>query len=89
MDDAPEPNLEDKNSPPSPPNTGMKNMSGMKGMDGMKDMPGMNAPKTPSISTANKVIYTCRMHPEVQQDHPGKCPKCGMTLILEKPEAHQ
>ncbi|WP_312563032.1 copper-translocating P-type ATPase [Diaphorobacter sp.] len=25
-------------------------------------------------------IYTCPMHPEVQQDHPGTCPKCGMTL---------
>src|SRR5664279_4649192 len=27
-----------------------------------------------------KPIYTCPMHPEVQQDHPGNCPKCGMTL---------
>jgi len=25
-------------------------------------------------------IYTCSMHPEVQSDKPGKCPKCGMTL---------
>src|ERR1700693_1799680 len=25
-------------------------------------------------------IYTCPMHPEVRQDHPGTCPKCGMTL---------
>ena len=25
-------------------------------------------------------IYTCPMHPEVRQDHPGVCPKCGMTL---------
>ena len=25
-------------------------------------------------------IYTCPMHPEVRQDHPGNCPKCGMTL---------
>ena len=25
-------------------------------------------------------IYTCPMHPEVQQNHPGECPKCGMTL---------
>ena len=24
--------------------------------------------------------YTCPMHPEVQQDHPGDCPKCGMAL---------
>ena len=30
-------------------------------------------------SPANS-IYTCPMHPEVQQDHPGNCPKCGMTL---------
>src|SRR5690348_14378366 len=22
--------------------------------------------------------YTCPMHPEVRQDHPGACPKCGM-----------
>ena len=24
--------------------------------------------------------YTCPMHPEIRQDHPGNCPKCGMTL---------
>ncbi|GLQ46283.1 copper-translocating P-type ATPase [Dyella lipolytica] len=24
--------------------------------------------------------YTCPMHPEVQQDGPGDCPKCGMAL---------
>ena len=30
-------------------------------------------------------IYTCPMHPEVRQDHPGVCPKCGMTLEPEMP----
>ena len=25
-------------------------------------------------------VYTYPMHPEVRQDHPGNCPKCGMTL---------
>jgi cation transport ATPase/YHS domain-containing protein len=25
-------------------------------------------------------IYTCPMHPEVRQDRPGVCPKCGMAL---------
>ncbi len=30
-------------------------------------------------------IYTCPMHPEVRQDHPGNCPKCGMTLEPEMP----
>ena len=28
--------------------------------------------------------YTCVMHPEVVQDHPGKCPKCGMELVSVK-----
>ncbi|MDZ4308099.1 copper-translocating P-type ATPase [Allopontixanthobacter sp.] len=28
-------------------------------------------------------IYTCPMHPEIQQDNPGKCPKCGMHLVLQ------
>jgi len=32
------------------------------------------------VPAAGKVIYTCPMHPEVQQDHPGNCPKCGMVL---------
>ena len=27
------------------------------------------------------IHYTCVMHPEVVQDHPGKCPKCGMELV--------
>ncbi len=26
-------------------------------------------------------LYTCPMHPEVVQDKPGNCPKCGMNLV--------
>ena len=26
------------------------------------------------------MTYTCPMHPEIEQDHPGACPICGMTL---------
>ncbi|NDP21804.1 MAG: heavy metal translocating P-type ATPase [Paludibacter sp.] len=36
-------------------------------------------------TTKSSPVYTCPMHPEVKQDHPGDCPKCGMTLVLEKP----
>jgi len=36
--------------------------------------------KTKKVKTA-KVQYTCTMHPEVLSDKPGKCPKCGMTLV--------
>ena len=34
----------------------------------------------PAEASEREVIYTCPMHPEVQQDHPGDCPKCGMAL---------
>jgi Cu+-exporting ATPase len=36
----------------------------------------------------NEPVYTCPMHPEVRQDHPGSCPKCGMTLepVIPLPE---
>jgi len=31
-----------------------------------------------------KQKHTCPMHPEVIMDHPGTCPKCGMTLVRLK-----
>ena len=34
---------------------------------------------------AVRVIYTCPMHPEIRQDQPGACPKCGMALEPEMP----
>ena len=34
----------------------------------------------PKAIPHGKAVYTCPMHPEVQQDHPGDCPKCGMAL---------
>lgn len=30
-------------------------------------------------------IYTCPMHPEVRQEGPGSCPKCGMALEPDEP----
>lgn len=33
------------------------------------------------------ILYTCPMHPEVISDKPGKCPKCGMTLVPKQPES--
>jgi Cu+-exporting ATPase len=37
------------------------------------------------VKTARKInlknaTYTCPMHPEIEQDHAGICPKCGMAL---------
>ncbi len=30
------------------------------------------------------IVYTCPMHPEVEKSGPGKCPGCGMDLIVSK-----
>jgi Cu+-exporting ATPase len=37
--------------------------------------------------TARTNDYTCPMDPEVHQDHPGACPKCGMALEPALPMA--
>ena len=45
-------------------------------------------------SQSENLIYTCPMHPEIIQDNPGDCPKCGMALepirvqIEQKNELH-
>lgn len=33
-----------------------------------------------AVPTTVGTVYTCPMHPEVRQNHPGNCPKCGMAL---------
>jgi YHS domain-containing protein len=38
------------------------------------------------LPLAEGTIYTCPMHPEIRLDHPGACPKCGMTLEPVLPE---
>jgi len=37
-------------------------------------------PKAAEPPAKPGTIYTCPMHPEIRQDHPGNCPICGMTL---------
>ncbi|MDF1545855.1 MAG: heavy metal-binding domain-containing protein, partial [bacterium] len=38
-----------------------------------------------SVANAIGIEYTCPMHPEVLQDGPGDCPKCGMALEPKSP----
>lgn len=47
--------------------------------------------QTPQDKSANsqKVEYTCPHHPEVVQNMPGKCPKCGMTLVEKKHNSNE
>jgi len=43
-------------------------------------------PQPVPSTRSRKKIYTCPMHPEIEQDGPGSCPKCGMDL---EPKKHQ
>lgn len=45
---------------------------------------GKNESATETL--AENEIYSCTMHPEVESDKPGQCPKCGMDLV--KTEHH-
>jgi len=36
--------------------------------------------RNPTFREPAKTIYTCPMHPQIEQDHPGNCPICGMAL---------
>ncbi|HZW72605.1 MAG TPA: heavy metal-binding domain-containing protein, partial [Caldimonas sp.] len=44
---------------------------------------------TPAAPAPQGTIYTCPMHPEVRQDRPGACPKCGMALEPELPSVDE
>ena len=49
--------------------------------------PAPGSVPAPAMTEAVAVgaVYTCPMHPEVRQDGPGACPKCGMALEPEMP----
>ena len=34
-----------------------------------------------AVAQKQQRIYTCPMHPEILQNTPGSCPKCGMALV--------
>jgi Cu(I)/Ag(I) efflux system membrane fusion protein len=35
------------------------------------------------------VKYTCPMHPQILEDHPGSCPICGMALVKKSGQASE
>jgi len=75
------------NMPMPAPAPGQKTAPENKGqeMPGMKMDTGKKADAPSGKAGAKgKTIYTCEMHPEIQSDKPGNCPKCGMKLTPKK-----
>lgn len=50
-----------------------------------------NPKPAPAAQTQAKsdVKYTCPMHPQIMEDHPGSCPICGMTLVKKTGQASE
>lgn len=42
---------------------------------------GMDLIEEQNMKSVSSNVYTCPMHPEVEQEGPGSCPKCGMDLV--------
>ena len=42
-----------------------------------------------SSPTLGDVKYTCPMHPQILEDHPGSCPICGMALVKKSGQASE
>lgn len=45
--------------------------------------------KAAEVQVKTDVKYTCPMHPQILEDHPGSCPICGMTLVKKSGQASE
>jgi RND family efflux transporter MFP subunit len=48
---------------------------------------GKNSGRETANAPEAKTLYTCGMHPQIIQDHPGNCPICGMKLTPIRKQA--
>ncbi len=47
------------------------------------------APKGPAVAQDPEVEWVCPMDKDVRSKTPGKCPRCGMTLVAGIPDEHE
>src|ERR1700691_4528767 len=52
---------------------------------GPADLVQLGGIKPAAIPLAKPSVYVCPMDPEIRQDDPGPCPKCGMALEPDVP----
>jgi Cu(I)/Ag(I) efflux system membrane fusion protein len=47
------------------------------------------AAKSVTAEKMSDVKYTCPMHPQIMEEHPGSCPICGMNLVKKSNQASE
>src|ERR1700736_408451 len=45
--------------------------------------------KSIAVQVKSDIKYTCPMHPQIMEDHPGSCPICGMALVKKSGQASE
>ncbi|MDE2009030.1 MAG: heavy metal translocating P-type ATPase [Candidatus Omnitrophica bacterium] len=55
----------------------------------LKEAQSHPKPQASALPLKGRTLYTCPMHPEIEQGHPGDCPKCGMALEPKSPLVEQ
>ncbi len=61
--------------------------SGTSGVPSAGGTPSSVASEGRKATDEKRASYVCPMDPEIRQDHPGACPKCGMALEPDIPMA--
>ncbi len=46
-------------------------------------------PEPVAVQAKSDIKYTCPMHPQIMEDHPGSCPICGMDLVKKSGQASE
>ena len=77
----PEHNYIHEDKPGKCPICGMTLIPVMAPPDAATNSAPANTNSVSGAKPAAQQLYTCPMHPDVISDKPGKCPKCGMTLV--------
>ncbi len=78
---------------PSNPAASESPMRAMLALHGSPAAPPPTSPatlsqaETPDAGTPAQALYVCPMHRDVTSHEPGRCPKCGMKLVLQPPAA--
>src|SRR5512147_110711 len=63
---------------------GVTNLTLIAQQSGQNKDKAKTVPQEQKKASDTKTVYICPMHSEVVQDKPGKCPKCGMTLVAKE-----
>lgn len=56
-------------------------------MDHANHMATTKTARAEATKSSSGNIYICPMHPEIKRSEPGRCPICGMTLVLAEKHA--